>query len=60
MFEALGPDPLMVRRVEDPTTGSAASRFRYAAGDLLKALGVAVRGGQMKPLWTKPKEWLSA
>ena len=24
-----------------------------------KALGIAVRGGQMKPRWTKLKEWLS-
>ena len=25
-----------------------------------KALGIAVRGGQMKPRWTKLKEWLSS
>ena len=24
-----------------------------------KALGIAVRGGQMKPRWTKLKEWFS-
>ena len=24
-----------------------------------KALGIAVRGGQMKPRWTKLREWLS-